>query len=98
MSGGDEWRISKLLIDVWSEPDVRLKFCELLDVQFERWVNVIEAGKRRGWFNSELDAPALVASCWAATNGQAILSKLSKVSITPKGVRNFWAQIGRATT
>ncbi|MHB8380633.1 MAG: hypothetical protein ACYDB2_12120 [Acidimicrobiales bacterium] len=64
-------------------------------MQFERWVNVIEAGKRRGWFDPELDAPALVASCWAATNGQAILSNTTKVRVTPKGVRDFWAQIGK---
>lgn len=36
MSGGDEWRISKMLIDIWSEPHVRLKFCELLDVEGPR--------------------------------------------------------------
>jgi AcrR family transcriptional regulator len=95
MNGGDEWRISKLLIDVWSDQHVRLRFCELLDVQFERWIAVIEAGKRRGWFNPELDAPALIASCWAATNGQAILSNMSRVRFTPGDIRNLWAQIGK---
>jgi AcrR family transcriptional regulator len=92
---GDEWRISKLLIDVVSDPHVRLEFRALLDVQFERWINVVEAGQRRGWVNAEMDPSVLVAFGWAATNGQEILSNTTMVRYTARGIRDFWLQVGR---
>jgi AcrR family transcriptional regulator len=94
-SHGDEWRTPKLLFDVLSEPHVRLEFCALLDIQFERWINVIEGGQRCGWVKSDLDVSIAVASCWAATNGQAILSNASVGRFTAEGMRDFWLKIGR---
>ncbi len=94
-NSGDEWRVAKLLIDILAEPQVRIEFGALLDVQFERWINVVEAGKRRGWVRPNLDASLAVASLWAATNGQAILSNTTKVRYTAEDVRNFWVQVGR---
>jgi AcrR family transcriptional regulator len=93
--GGDEWGISKLLIDIWSEPPVRSRFCEVLDKQLEGWINVIEDGKRRGWFDAELDAPILVASWWAASHGRALLSNTANIRASAKDVRVFWCKIAK---
>ena len=46
---GHKWGIIKMLLDIWADPFSQGHFCELLDIQFERWIEVIEEAKRPGW-------------------------------------------------
>ena len=69
---GDKWGIINLLHDVWSDPFSKGHFCELLDIQFERWINVIENAKRLGWIDQEMDAKAMITVFWSASVGQVI--------------------------
>jgi AcrR family transcriptional regulator len=91
--GDDKWRISKLLIDIWDDPKTQLAVSELLNVQFERWVKVMNAAKLCGWTDPDLDTYALIASCWAASNGQAIFANASRFNYTPESIRNFYLGI-----
>lgn len=90
---GDRWSIPQLLIDISAHPKTQRDLSDLLDVQFERWVNVIEGAKMRGWANPEVDTYALVAACWAAANGQAVLARNSRMEYTPERIRAFFLEI-----
>ena|ERR1700677_1798792 len=90
---GDRWSIPKLLTDISAHPKTQRDLSDLLAVQFERWINVIEGAKLRGWANPVVDTYALVASCWAATNGQAALARNSKMEYTPERIRDFFLEI-----
>ena len=56
-------------------------------MQFERWIDIVEAAKIQGWVDAEIDASALVSSCCAAPIGQALFAKSSKVHFTPQSMR-----------
>ena len=93
---GDRWKIPMQLIDVWADPVIRREFTGLLDAQFERWVNVIEGGKARGWVSPGIDTHALIASCWGGSNGQGVFAGTSKIHFTPETIRDFWVEIVKA--
>lgn len=90
---GDRWRIPRLLIDISADPKAQRDLSDLLDAQFERWVNVIEQAKMRGWADPGLDTYALVASCWAATNGQAALARSYRARYTPESIRDVFLKV-----
>jgi AcrR family transcriptional regulator len=91
--GGDKWRIPRLFLDIWADPKTQEEFTEGLERQFERWINVIEAGKSLGWVDPDVDTYALIVANWAASNGQAVFSKYSKVQYTPETIRDFFQEI-----
>lgn len=94
--GGDARKTSRLLIDINSDAMTHRDFTELLDIEFERWIKVIDAGKLLGWVYSDLDTSALIASCWGGLNGQSIFSGTSIVHYTPETIRDFWLEIAMA--
>jgi AcrR family transcriptional regulator len=94
--GGDQWKISKLLIDIWSDPKTQREFSELLEVQFDRWINAIEAAKPLGWIDPDIDTYALITSCWAASVGQSLFVNSSKICYSPQSIRDFFLSIAIA--
>jgi AcrR family transcriptional regulator len=89
---GDKWRIPKLLMDIWADPGTQEAFSEGLDRQFERWINLIEAGKTLGWVDPDVDTYALIAANWGASNGQAVFSSNSRIHYTPESIRDFFQE------
>lgn len=90
---GDQWRISKLLIDIWLDEKTQRQFSEVLEIQFDRWINAIEAGKLLGWIDPEIDTYALITSCWAASIGQSLFARSAKICYTPQSIRDFFVSI-----
>lgn len=91
----DKWGIVTLLHDVWSDPFSQSHFCELLDVQFERWVAVIDAGKSLGWIDGQVDAKALIAVVWSASVGQVITAGSTFMGLPPASIRDFYTAMLR---
>ena len=89
----DKWKIARLFIDIWSDPKTQKEFCEMLDTQLDRWINVIDASKRLGWTDPEIDTMALVTSCWAGSIGQAIFVNSKRLQYSPESIRDFYVKI-----
>lgn len=94
---GDKWGIINLLHDVWSDPFSQRHFCDLLDIQFERWIAAIEGTKRLGWVDQDIDAKAITAVVWSASVGQVITSGSAFLEVTPENVRDFYMSFFRAS-
>ncbi len=92
----DRWRVIKLLIDISEDPTTQREFWDSLEAQFERWIDVFEAGKRLGWVDVGVDSSALVTSLSAAPIGQALFAKSAKVRFTPQTMRDFIVNIAMA--
>ena len=90
---GDQWKISKLLIDIWLDEKTQLAFSERLEIQFDRWINAIEAAKPLGWIDPEIDTYALITTCWAASIGQSLFARTTKICYTPQSIRDFFISI-----
>jgi AcrR family transcriptional regulator len=91
----DQWRITKLLVDIWADEKTRVEFRAGLEIQVERWINAIDAAKPLGWIRSDLDTYALVTSCWAASIGQALFVNSANIHYTPESIRDFFVEIAR---
>jgi AcrR family transcriptional regulator len=92
----DEKRgVVKLLLDVWGDPASRRRFREQLDIQFARWVALVEDAKSLGWIYPDLDAQTLVGIFWAATIGQVVISGSAYVDIAPEVVGDFYVSLAR---
>ncbi|HEY5121371.1 MAG TPA: TetR family transcriptional regulator [Acidimicrobiales bacterium] len=92
---GEKWGIVKTLLDIWSDPFAQRHFCDLLDIQFTRWIELTEGAKRLGWIDPEMDAAALTAVFWSASVGQIITSGSSFLDLTPEAARDFYVKIAR---
>ncbi len=92
----DRWRVVKLLIDISEDPTAQRQFWDSLEVQFERWIDIVEAAKLLGWVDSEIDASALVSASCAAPIGQALFAKSSKIHFTPQSMRDFVVNLAMA--
>jgi AcrR family transcriptional regulator len=93
--GDDQWRITKLLIDIWADEKTRVEFRAGFEIQVERWINAIDAAKPLGWIKPDLDTYALVTSCWSASIGQALFVNSEKIHYTPESIRDFFVEIAR---
>ncbi|MDE3065507.1 MAG: TetR/AcrR family transcriptional regulator [Acidobacteriota bacterium] len=95
----DEKRgVIKLLMDVWNDTASRVRFRELLDIQFARWVALVDDAKGLGWINPELDSQALVGIFWAASIGQVVTSGSAYVDIAPEVIGDFYVSLARAAS
>lgn len=92
----DRWRVIKLLIDISEDPATQREFWNTLEMQIERWIEVVEAGKRLGWVDVAIDSSALITTCSAAPIGQALFVKSTKVHFTPQSMRDFIVNIAMA--
>jgi hypothetical protein len=91
----NKWGIVNLLQDVWSDPFSQRHFCDLLDIQFDRWITVIEKAQALGWMDPQLDAKALTAVIWSASIGQVITAGSTFLNLSPREVRDFYLKIIR---
>lgn len=94
--GVDRWIISKILIDIWADPRTRREFCEILDVQFERWVNVTRITKSLGWVDEATNTDALITTYWAISIGQGIFANTAKIDCSPEDIRDFFLSNARS--
>ena len=92
---GDKMEIVKLLLDVWSDDQVRDRFRERLDIQFARWTAVVNDAKNLGWVVEDLDAKSLVSVFWSASVGQVITSGSQYVNVSPEDIAKFCMRIFR---
>ncbi|HTB09474.1 MAG TPA: TetR/AcrR family transcriptional regulator [Acidimicrobiales bacterium] len=92
----DKWQTTTLLIDIWADDFTREEFRAALDVQVERWVTVIDAGKPLGWVREDLDTYALVTTCWAGSIGQSIFANSEKNHYSPESINDFFLSVVRA--
>jgi phytoene/squalene synthetase len=90
---GSKWGVVNLLRDVWEDPFSQRHFCDLLDIQFERWIEVIEGAQRLGWMDADLDAKALTAIIWSASIGQVIMSGSTVLDLPTQSVKDFYLQV-----
>ncbi|MGC2486853.1 MAG: TetR/AcrR family transcriptional regulator [Acidimicrobiales bacterium] len=92
----DKWQTATLLNDIWADDFTRDEFRARLDVQVQRWVTAIDAGKPLGWVRADLDSYALVTTCWAGSIGQAIFVNSEKNQYSPESIRDFFLSVARA--
>ncbi|HEY1223141.1 MAG TPA: hypothetical protein VGE75_06570, partial [Acidimicrobiales bacterium] len=74
---------------IWGDPFVQSHFCELLDVQFQAWINIIEGAQRLGWIDVELNAASVVSIFWSSSVGQFITSGSALLNFSPQENRDF---------
>ncbi len=91
----EKWGILNLLHDIWSDPFSQSHFCDLLDIQFDRWIAVIESAKQLGWVDEDLDAKALTAFFWSASVGQVITAGSSSLDLSSSAARDFLLSLVR---
>jgi hypothetical protein len=92
---GQKWGIIKILLDIWIDPFSQNHFSELLDIQFERWISVVDKVKERGWIDSDIDAAAMVSVFWSASVGQVITAGSSFLNVSPLATREFLLRVVR---
>jgi len=92
---GDKWGIVNLLLDIRSDAFSLRHFAELLDIQFSRWVDVIEAAKLLGWVVPSLDAKAFIAVFWSSSIGQVITSETSFLDPSTEDVLDLFFKVVR---
>jgi hypothetical protein len=90
-----KWGIINLLHDVWSDPFTQSHFCDLLDIQFSRWIAVIEGAQANGWIDEDIDATALTSVYWSASVGQVITAGSTSLHLSPGNVREFFMRFVR---
>ncbi len=90
-----KWGIINLLHDVWSDPFTQTHFCDLLDIQFNRWISVIEGAQANGWVDESIDAAALTSVYWSASVGQVITAGSTSLHLSPANVRDFFMSFVR---
>jgi hypothetical protein len=93
---GDKWGIVNMLHDIWDDPFSQRHFCDLLDIQFERWIEVLEGAQRLGWIDQDLDAKALTAMVWSASIGQVIMAGSVVMDLSAQSVRDLFLRIVRS--
>jgi AcrR family transcriptional regulator len=93
--GDDQWRITKLLIDIWADEKTRVEFRAGFEIQVGRWITAIDTAKPLGWIKPDLDTYALVTSCWSASIGQALFVNSTNIHYTPESIRDFFVEIAR---
>ena len=87
--------VVSLLMDIFTDDKAATAFRERLDIQFARWVAVVEDAQSLGWTASDYDAHALVAVMWSATVGQLITIGSKFVDVTAEAVGEFTLKMFR---
>jgi hypothetical protein len=90
-----KWGIFNLLHDIWLDPFSQSHFCDLLDIQFDRWITVVEQAQGLGWIDADMDAKSLTAVFWAASVGQVITAGSNILNPSSEDVRDFYMRIVR---
>ena len=80
---------------MWNDERSRVRFRELLDIQFARWVSLVDDAKDLGWVRESLDAQTLVAIFWAASIGQVVTSGSAYVDVAPEAIGDFYVNLAR---
>lgn len=90
-----KWGVLNQLHDIWSDPFSQSHFCDLLDIQFERWIAVVDGAKEHGWVAEHVDARALTAVFWSASVGQVITAGSASLNLSSHEARDFLMSIVR---
>ena len=90
-----KWGMINILHDVWSDPFTQSHFCDLLDIQFQRWIAVIEGAKGHGWIDVGVNSSAVIAIFWSASVGQVITAGSVSLDLSPPTVRDFFVGLVR---
>ena len=85
----------EVLQDIWGDPFVQSHFCELLDIQFQAWINIVESAQRLGWIEQDIDAKSLVSVFWSSSVGQVITAGSSLLKLSPAENCSFIMRIMR---
>lgn len=93
-----KWGIINLLHDVWSDPFTQSHFSDLLDIQFHRWIAVIDGAKAHEWIDDDVNATALTAIFWSASVGQVITAGSTSLDLEPATIRDFFVSLVRKRT
>ena len=93
---GDKWGIVRLLQDIWMDPFSQRHFCDLLDIQFARWIEVVEGAKRAGWVDPDMNAKALITFLWSASIGHIITVGSPALDLGTQDLREFFRHIVRS--
>ncbi len=91
----DHMNIVMLLLDIFSDEKAGAVFRERLDIQFARWVAVVQEAQALGWIAPDLDAHALVAVLWSATVGQVITVGSKFVDVSAEAIGEFTLKMVR---
>jgi AcrR family transcriptional regulator len=91
----EKWGILNLLHDIWSDPFSQSHFCDLLDIQFDRWITVVRQAQDLGWIDEDIDAKSLTAVFWSASVGQVITAGSTTLNPSSEDVRDFYMRIVR---
>lgn len=94
-AASDKLSVVKLLLDVHTDPKSRELFRDRLDIQFARWVAVVDDAKDLGWIAADLDAHAMVAVFWSASIGQVITSGSKFVKVSPQDISSLFMKMIR---
>ena len=87
--------IVSLLMDIFTDHKSGLIFRERLDIQFARWVAVVQDAQALGWIAADVDSHSLVAILWSATVGQVITIGSKFVDVSPEAIGAFAVKMVR---
>jgi AcrR family transcriptional regulator len=96
VNSDDRWQVFKQLIDISQDATTQRDFLDSTEEQLDRWIEVFDSAQPLGWIDDEIDTRALVSSCSAASIGQALFVKSSKVHFTPQSMRDFIVNVAMA--
>jgi len=86
---GNKIGLLRLFIDVGSDATVRQSFAEHIDIQYARWITLIEGAQELEWLSSDVDAKTLTTFFWAASVGQVVSINSPKMDLSPEEIRGF---------
>jgi AcrR family transcriptional regulator len=90
--------IMRLFQDVWSHPRAQRYFSEMLEIQFDRWIEVIERAKALGWIDPIVSARTFLSFFWSASVGQIITANAAHMDLTPAEIGDFVRRVVRLSS
>jgi AcrR family transcriptional regulator len=93
---GDDWRVVRLLVDVWVDAESLSSLSSVIQNRFDVWLRLLEDARSRGWVDPNVDLGALLVSCWAASIGQVIFSNFKEPAYTVSGIRDLFVCVAKA--
>lgn len=86
---GDSNKVLQIFLDIGSDQRTQESFTKHLDVQFARWIRLIEGAKNREWIHEDFDAKTITNFFWSASVGQAITFHSSHMKLSSDEIRHF---------
>lgn len=80
----EKFEVGKWLMDESIDPFLRDRFLEIMDNQYQRWLDVVRNAQELGWICPTLDGAALTSLFWSASVGQILTKNTSYQRLTPE--------------